>query len=139
MWDKTRIVVCLNNTMNIMPAFVREAVLPEMLMCAGNDPSSCVVVGYWRGDLFKQAVSSFYKANPALCGDFSEEEDVDYEKRTLSTPSGYTSHWMNQDEIETFFEQFPLQILSCDKVESSYLVQCKQTQKSTLQARSDSL
>jgi hypothetical protein len=137
MWDKIRIVVCLNNTMNIMPTFVRESVLQEMLLCAGNGPGSCAVFGYWRGDMFKQAVQAFYKVNPALCGEFSEEEHVNYEARTLSTPTGYESQWMNLDEIKAFFAKFPLDILHCHKVESSYLVQCKHS--SSKQVRCDSL
>jgi PhzF family phenazine biosynthesis protein len=102
-WESRRVVTCVMNTLGIMPEAIRQAVVTEMVRVAGREGLIYLVV--FNGSAFRTGVEQFYRPNPQLCGELSEE-DVDWRSRTLRVRStGYYSHWFNVDEILALFEQ----------------------------------
>ena len=79
-----------------------------MLAVAGPD-GRCLVT-YWNGDFFSHAVVSYYKSNPSLCGEFDISEHVDFESRTLTTPTGYSTHWFLPAEVQKLLRAFDVDI-----------------------------
>ena len=90
----------VNNTIMIMPEEIRGVVCKSMMEVAGGD-GRCLVT-YWSGNCFERGIDQYYKKNPALCGPFDAVEDVNYETRTLTTPSGYMSQWLLPEEVAGF-------------------------------------
>merc|ERR1711976_415776 len=73
-----------------------------MKQLAGIDGYMGVV--YWNGNKFGDAVQNFYHKNPQLCGKFTGE-CIDLDSCTLTTPSGYCTHWTKPEEARAIFEQ----------------------------------
>merc|ERR1719362_289361 len=99
---RPKIVICVGNTVGIMPAEVRKNAYQQMKKLAG--PDGYMVIIYWNGNRFGDAVQNFYHKNPQLCGKFGGE-CIDLDTCTLSTPSGYTTHWTKPEEARAIFEQ----------------------------------
>ena len=49
-------------------------------------------------------MQNFYHKNPQLCGEF-EGDSIDLRTCTLTTPSGYRTHWSKPDEAKEIFEK----------------------------------
>jgi sarcosine/dimethylglycine N-methyltransferase len=103
-WDKETggkykkpLVLCVNNTLNIMPEELRGRVVEQMISVSGKE-GRCLVT-YWNGTFFSHAIMNYYMRNQELCGKFSME-DIDWDDRILRTPSGYTTHWMLPGEVQ---------------------------------------
>jgi len=99
--SRPKVVMCVGNTIGIMPPEVRKNVYQEMKNLAGID--GYMVVVYWNGNRFGDAVQNFYHKNPQLCGKFGGE-CIDLDTCTLSTPSGYRTHWTKPEEARAIFE-----------------------------------
>lgn len=93
-------LICVNNTMSIMPEEIRHEVIREMQKVAGKD--GIVLVTYWNGNYFRQGVEEYYAKNSQLCGNFDLEKQ-DYVNRKLLTDTGYTSHWPTVNEVHAMF------------------------------------
>jgi len=98
---KSKIVICVGNTAGIMPPEVRQNVYQQMKLLAGKD--GYIVQVYWNGNRFGHAVQHFYHKNPQLCGPFTGE-CIDLDTCTLTTPSGYCTHWTKPEEARAIFE-----------------------------------
>merc|ERR1712113_1045961 len=61
-------------------------------------------VVYWNGNRFGDAVQNFYHKNPQLCGHFTGE-CIDLDTCTLTTPSGYRTHWTKPEEARKVFQK----------------------------------
>lgn len=114
------LVVCVNNTLNIMPEEIRTTVLDEMMALAGTD-GRCVI-SYWNGNFFSHAVMGFYAKNEALCGKFPMS-NVEWESRVLETPSGYSTHWQTPHEVRALMSlnDINLEILKNFKPSSDHI------------------
>jgi SAM-dependent methyltransferase len=94
----SRLICCVMNTLGIMPESSRQRVIAEMgSIRRPSDSVFCVL--FDRGYL-ADAVDSFYKQNPGLCG-LIGSTDVDLNRGDLRVASsGYYSHWFNVEEVE---------------------------------------
>lgn len=101
------LVVCVNNTLNIMPEEIRGKVLEQMLKVCG--PEGRCVVSYWNGHFFSHAIMNFYRQNADLCGSF-DFTHVDFESRALETPTGYFTHWMTPTEVQRLLRSYDVNI-----------------------------
>ena len=99
--DTIKVVVCVGNTVGIMPTAVKDNVYQQMKVVAGTDGAFCVV--FWNGNAFGDAVQNFYHKNPQLCGKFTGES-INLDTCTLTTPSGYCTHWTKPAEARSVFE-----------------------------------
>ena len=100
------LIMCCNNTLPILPEEIRSQVVSLMLKVAGADGK--VLITFWDGRFFPHAVLSYYKKNPALCGEFDIEDSVDFDRRHLGTPSGYCSTWLLAKEVVRMMESFDI-------------------------------
>jgi SAM-dependent methyltransferase len=100
--SRPKIVTCVGNTIGIMPQEVRGRVYQQMKQFAGRD--GYMVVVYWNGNKFGDAVQNFYHKNPQLCGEFTGTS-IDLNTCTLTTPSGYSTHWTKPEEARDIFEK----------------------------------
>mmetsp|Transcript_49081 Transcript_49081/g.59211 ORF Transcript_49081/g.59211 Transcript_49081/m.59211 type:complete len:561 (+) Transcript_49081:39-1721(+) len=92
------LVSCVNNTLNIMPDGLRGRVIDQMLHIAG--PDGVCMATYWNGNFFSHAILEYYKKNPQLCGEFDIDKHVNWDKRTLVSPSEYSTEWHTPIEVE---------------------------------------
>jgi SAM-dependent methyltransferase len=99
--SRPKVVICVGNTVGIMPPDIRKNAYQQMKDLAGKD--GYVVVVYWNGNRFGDAVQNFYHKNPKLCGPFTGE-CIDLDTCTLRTPSGYCTHWTKPEEARAIFE-----------------------------------
>jgi len=99
---RPKIVICVGNTIGIMPAEVRKNIYQQMKLLAGA--RGYMVVVYWNGNRFGDAVQNFYHKNPQLCGKFTGD-CIDLDTCTLTTPSGYCTHWTKPEEARAIFEK----------------------------------
>jgi len=99
---RPKVVICVGNTIGIMPLDVRKNVYKQMRDLAGYD--GYMVVVYWNGNKFGDATQNFYHKNPQLCGKFTGE-CINLDTCTLTTPSGYCTHWTKPEEARGIFEK----------------------------------
>eukprot|EP00928_Gymnodinium_smaydae_P022064 TRINITY_DN18654_c0_g1_i1.p1 TRINITY_DN18654_c0_g1~~TRINITY_DN18654_c0_g1_i1.p1 ORF type:complete len:636 (-),score=140.84 TRINITY_DN18654_c0_g1_i1:30-1682(-) len=100
--SRPKVVICVGNTIGIMPKEVKVNVYEQMKNIAGEN--GYMVVVYWNGNRFGDAVQNFYHKNPQLCGKFTGS-CIDLETCTLTTPSGYCTHWTKPEEARAIFEK----------------------------------
>jgi len=98
---RPKVVMCVGNTIGIIPSEIRTKVYQQMKKLAGAD--GYMVVIYWNGNRFGDAVQNFYHKNPQLCGPFTGS-GIDLDTCTLTTPSGYCTHWTTPEEARDIFE-----------------------------------
>ncbi len=92
-----RLVCCVMNTLGIMPKRSRQRVLTEIRSI--RRPSDSVFLVFFDREHLAEAVETFYKTSPGLCGPI-RESDVDLENGDLRViSSGYYSHWFSVSEI----------------------------------------
>jgi len=99
---RPKVAICVGNTVGIMPSEVRKNVYQQMKHLAGTD--GYMVVVFWNGNRFGDAVQNFYHKNPQLCGKFTGD-CIDLATCTLTTPSGYCTHWTKPEEAREIFEK----------------------------------
>jgi len=104
----SQIVICVGNTIGIMPDEIKSQVYQEMAKLAGADGMAIMV--FWNGNSFGEALQHFYHKNPQLCGPF-EGKHINLDTCTLETPSGYKTHWTSPDEAKEVFEDENLDII----------------------------
>eukprot|EP00035_Acanthoeca_spectabilis_P016880 m.352716 g.352716 ORF g.352716 m.352716 type:complete len:290 (+) comp16584_c0_seq10:969-1838(+) len=93
------LVVCTNNTINIVPKEIRATIVEQMRLTAG--PSGKCLLTFWNGTFFPHGIMGFYKKHPELCGAFDIFVHADYEKRTLNTDTGYSTLWNIVPEVQS--------------------------------------
>jgi len=102
------LVVCVNNTLNIMPHELRGGVVDQMMAVAGSE--GLCMVSYWNGNFFSHAVMNYYMKNPLLCGEFEVHQHVDWEKRILHTPTNYSTHWQFPHEVQALLRSYDVDV-----------------------------
>jgi len=100
--NRPKVVICVGNTIGIMPPDLKVKVYQEMKRMAGTD--GYMVVVYWNGNKFGDAVQNFYHKNPQLCGPFTGE-CIDLVNCRLKTPQDYSTKWTKPEEARMIFEQ----------------------------------
>lgn len=105
--SRRTLVLCVNNTLSIMPEEIRPRCVHQMRAVAGAD--GLVFLSYWNGRKFREGLLQFYKKNPQLCGNF-EVAEQDFERRKLKTETGYTSHWPLEYEVENMLRCYGVPI-----------------------------
>ena len=89
--------MCMN-TFGILPDFIRDQCLKEMMLCSG--PGNKMIIGCWHKDSLSTGYKEFYLKHPELCG-VCKEEDFDYENGNfVCSSSDYTSHWFSEQELQ---------------------------------------
>jgi SAM-dependent methyltransferase len=119
LWDDVRVVACVGNTIGIIPQQLKETVYRQMFELAG--PNGIVIMAYWNAAWFGDAVQNFYHANPQLCGEF-EGESIDLSTATLSTPSGYCTHWTSISEARSVMDSLGAEVISLKAKDKGVLV-----------------
>jgi choline kinase/SAM-dependent methyltransferase len=99
--ESTKVVMCVGNTIGIMPDEIKSDVYHQMAKVAGDDGVAIMV--YWNGNSFGEALQHFYFKNPQLCGTF-DGASIDLATCTLQTPSGYKTHWTTPEEAHEILE-----------------------------------
>jgi len=102
------LLICVNNTLNIMPHELRGGVVDQMIAVAGKD--GLCMVSYWNGNFFSHAVMNYYKKNAPLCGEFDVHEHVDWDKRILVTPQQYSTHWQTPLEVQQLLRSYDVDV-----------------------------
>jgi SAM-dependent methyltransferase len=107
-WNDTKIVCCIGNTIGIIPENMKPRVYQQMAELAG--PEGVVVMVYWNSRCFGDACQNFYFANPQLCGPFTGDS-IDFSTTTLKTPApwNYRSHWTGIDEARQMLRKYNLE------------------------------
>jgi len=100
--NRPKVVICVGNTIGIMPPDLKIKCYQEMKRMAGED--GYMVVVYWNGNKFGDAVQNFYHKNPQLCGPFTGE-CIDLVNCRLKTPQDYSTKWTKPEEARMIFEQ----------------------------------
>jgi len=67
------------------------------------------LASYWNGTFFSHAVMNYYRTNPNLCGKF-DLSHVDWNKRVLSTPTGYSTHWFLPVEVQQLLRSYDVDV-----------------------------
>ena len=62
---------------------------------AGED--GIIIIGFWNGNKFGEALQYFYNKHPELCGSMKGAV-IDIEERHLDTSEGYHTHWTTPEE-----------------------------------------
>jgi len=98
-----RFICCLLNTLGVLDATTREAMLRNMFTAAGDDDS--VIISVFDRDAFKVYARELYPHIRTLVGK-DEINEESYDDRLAEFRAGYYySHWFGQDEIESLVEQ----------------------------------
>jgi len=126
LWDDVRVVACVGNTIGIIPPELKETVYNQMLDLAGQQ--GILVMSYWNARWFGDAVQNFYHANPQLCGPF-RGESIDLSTTTLTTPSGYCSHWSSVEEARQIMQGLGAEIISIKDKGKGVLVAARRLPK----------
>ena len=105
---KKPLVICVNNTLNIMPHELRGGVVDQMIAVAGSE--GLCMVSYWNGYFFSHAIMNYYKKNAQLCGEFETHKHVDWDKRILLTPTNYGTHWQTPLEVQSLLRSYDVDV-----------------------------
>lgn len=62
---------------------------------AGED--GIIIIGFWNGNKFGEALQYFYQKHPELCGTM-KGATIDIGERDLDTKEGYHTHWTTPEE-----------------------------------------
>lgn len=56
-----------------------------------------IIVGFWNGNKFGEALQHFYSEHPELCGSLKGAK-INFDTRDLDTAEGYHTHWTTPEE-----------------------------------------
>lgn len=125
--DEFVIFACINNTLGIMPASVRENTLKEVSrLLKVFEGRSSFLVGYFDGEKFGEGVQYFYGQNPHLCGSL-EGASLDWKNHVISTKDGYTSKWMTAAEACDHLGAFNLTCVRSESRDNGVIIEACRT------------
>merc|ERR1712137_1312059 len=127
-WEDTKIVACVGNTIGIIPENMKDRVYQQMAELAG--PDGVVVIVYWNARCFGDACQNFYHANPQLCGPF-KGDSIDFESTTLTTPppTSYRSHWTGIEEARKLVRDLGLEEIVVEEKGKGVIMAARMTQE----------
>jgi SAM-dependent methyltransferase len=126
LWNDVRVVACVGNTIGIIPQEMKMTVYNQMLDLAGEQ--GILLMSYWNARWFGDAVQNFYHANPQLCGAF-QGGSIDLSTTTLTTPSGYRTHWTSVEEARQVMQDLGAEIISIKDQGKGVLVAARRLPK----------
>jgi SAM-dependent methyltransferase len=98
-----RFICCLLNTLGVLDATTREAMLRNMFTAAGDDDS--VIISVFDREAFEVYARELYPHIHALVGK-DEITDESYDDQLAEFRAGYYySHWFAKEEIESLVDQ----------------------------------
>ncbi len=99
-----RFICCLLNTLGVLDATTREAMIRNMFNAAGDDDS--VIISVFDRDAFRIYARELYPHIHALVGKDKITDDSSYEDQLAEFRAGYYySHWFAPDEIDNLVAQ----------------------------------
>jgi hypothetical protein len=116
------VVTCVNNTIGIFPDAIKPATYQQLQELAGED--GIVIVGFWNGNKFGDALQHFYARNPQLCG-VMDGADIDWEGHTLTTAGGYRTHWSTPEEARQVLKRYGFEVVDVQEVGVGVLCTCR--------------
>jgi SAM-dependent methyltransferase len=91
-----RLVACVLNSIGVVDAVIREALVREMIRSSAG---GSFLLAVFSAEHFHRGIAEFYGRSPQLCGPV-REGDADYIRHELRTTSSYFSHWFTVAEID---------------------------------------
>ncbi|CAM9200241.1 unnamed protein product [Choristocarpus tenellus] len=125
------VVTCVNNTLGVFPEDIKPKTYQQMKDLAGE--RGIIVVGFWNGDKFGDALQHFYSVQSALCGSLKGAE-IDFKNRKLCTVDGYLTKWTNAKEARVTLEKYGFNVLDITEVGVGVLCTCSGGKKSSHKA-----
>jgi len=116
------IVTCVNNTIGIFPDEIKAATYRQMQELAGEN--GIVIIGFWNGNKFGDALQHFYARNPKLCGSM-EGAIIDWENHTLTTSGGYRTHWSTPEEARSVLLRYGFDVIDVTEIGRGVLCTCR--------------
>ncbi|CAN0169276.1 unnamed protein product [Ectocarpus fasciculatus] len=116
------VVTCVNNTIGIFPDAIKARTYSQQMKeLAGED--GIIIVGFWNGNKFGEALQYFYHKHPELCGSLKGAV-IDMEDRHLDTTEGYHTHWTTPEEARRVLEESGFNILDITEIGVGVLCTC---------------
>ncbi|CAM9843624.1 unnamed protein product [Scytosiphon promiscuus] len=88
---------------------------------AGED--GIIIVGFWNGNKFGEALQYFYHKHPELCGTMKGAV-IDMDDRHLDTKEGYHTHWTTPEEARNVLENSGFNVLDVTEIGVGVLCTC---------------
>lgn len=79
------------------PSLPLTTLVPAAQMKELAGDHGIIIVGFWNGNKFGEALQYFYHRHPELCGTMKGAK-IDFEDRHLDTAEGYHTHWTTPEE-----------------------------------------
>lgn len=111
--DQQKLVFCAGNTLGIVPDEVRRS----MMVAMGDtctSPKDIVVMIFFNGLMFGEAIQHFYSKMSHLCGSL-EGAAFDFNNCILATQAGYYTKWTTPDEAVGIVEELGWELLEVKK------------------------
>eukprot|EP00752_Nemacystus_decipiens_P001851 g1784.t1 len=115
------VVTCVNNTLGVFPDAIKPRTYSQMKELAGED--GIIIIGFWNGNKFGEALQYFYHKHPELCGTM-KGAIIDIEERHLDTKEGYHTHWTTPEEARKVLEESGFNILDVTEIGVGVLCTC---------------
>ncbi|CAM9425892.1 unnamed protein product [Choristocarpus tenellus] len=115
------VVTCVNNTFGVFPEDIKPKAYQQMKDLAGEQ--GIIVIVFWNGNSFGEALQHFYSAQPALCGTIKGAA-IDFENRRLCTVDGYLTKWSTVKEAQVTLEKYGFNVLDITEIGVGVLCTC---------------
>lgn len=115
------VVTCVNNTLGVFPDAIKPRTYSQMKELAGED--GIIIIGFWNGNKFGEALQYFYNKHPELCGSMKGAV-IDIEERHLDTSEGYHTHWTTPEEAHKVLGESGFHVLDVTEIGVGVLCTC---------------
>lgn len=113
------VVICVGNTIGIMPQFIKDIAYQQMAQLAGAEGIAVMV--FWNGNQFGNAIQHFYAPNKDLCGGV-DGASINWEQRSMVTKTGYSTKWTTLEEALEIFAGYGMKVLDAKELGNGVLV-----------------
>lgn len=108
------LIICCNNTMNIVPTSIRYRMISQMREVCGKDGK--ILVSYWNGQYFSHGVADFYLKNEQLCGSVDINQHINWADQTLVSSTGYHTQWLKPEGVLRLMQSYDINCKRTDDV-----------------------
>ncbi|CAM9520699.1 unnamed protein product [Ectocarpus sp. 12 AP-2014] len=116
------VVTCVNNTIGIFPDAIKARTYSQQMKELAGE-NGIIIVGFWNGNKFGEALQYFYHKHPELCGSLKGAV-IDMEDRHLDTAEGYHTHWTTPEEARRVLEESGFNVLDITEIGVGVLCTC---------------
>ena len=110
--DTTNIVMCLYNTLGVVPANKRQGFVDSMIKIAGED--GLAVITAFNGDNFGFVAPRIYRPMIPMIRQI-DEDSFDEKNRVFQNSLGFRSQWFTKTELKTMLyssvEPIPINVM----------------------------